>query len=145
MKNIGKTVKFISRCFLAFIVAGAFLYTLLVLPKINDENLIDLVMEGAHTGLSKPVVKIAFEGENKASDRIAKIENPKGTSVQKQEVAKGDSPIVLFDISAQPVFEKNNKAVLILWILIFASLVVFIIALIRRMVRKAKINKIKED
>jgi len=145
MKNIGKNIKFIGRCVLAFIVASAFLYALLILPKLNDENLIDLVMEGAHTGLSKPAVKIAFEGQNKVSDRIAEIENPIRESPQKQEVAKEDSPTVLFDISAQPVFEKNNKTVLILWIVIFASLIIFIFALIRKIIRKARINKIKKD
>lgn len=145
MKIIRKNIKFIGRCVLALIVVASFLYALLILPRLNDENLIDLVMEGAHTGLLKPATEIAFEGQNKASDRIAEIENPTGGSQQKQEMAQAESPIVLFDISAQPVFEKNNKAVLILWIIIFASLVIFTVALIRKIIRKIRINKIKEE
>jgi hypothetical protein len=144
MKDIRKNIRFIAGYFLAFIVCGAFLYALLVLPKFNDKNLIDLVMDGVHTGLSKPVVRIAFDGENKASEKIAEIENPKRASPQKQEIAEGDSSTVLFDISSQPVFGRNNKIVLILWILIFASFIVFIIGLIRKIVKQTKINKIKK-
>lgn len=139
-----KSIGIISKCFLVFVVLCA-LYLLVILPKLNGENFTGLVLENAHTGLFKPAMRIAFDDQNN-KERLAKIENPTKTEAQNKEVAlESNLPTVLFDVSVQPIFERDNRAFLFLWLSILGTLLLFFAIFIRKTIKKAKIKKIKEN
>lgn len=142
-----KEVLKLSACFLLFI-ALYILYLSGIFSKFNNGNFTSLVFENAHTGLVKPAMKIAFDDQNRMSDKIAKVETPLESYERKtdsgQKIALDNMPVVLFDISIQPIFEKSNNTVLFLWIIVFVLVLLYSANLIRKIIKKAKINKIKK-
>lgn len=102
------------------LVICAVFYWFWTTPKADRQNTLSLATESAHTGLiNAPLGQLALGG-NSPNSNLAQ-ENTKGGNPASPGgvVAQGNSPVVLFDISAQPIFGKNGISPQALLLIIF--------------------------
>jgi len=149
-KNKSKTRR-LSGFFYVFLVI-LFAVSFLTVLNIDTNQLAyfdDLLTESLHTGLvGSPGAKLALNYENRSGNQLAS--SPKDAEVQdngsgeNEGIAATNIPKVIFDVSVNPVFEKNNKIV-IFFILVFVAVVCFIfLYFLFRVRRKRLIKKIQK-
>lgn len=103
------------------LVICAIFYWFWTTPVSDKQNLVSLITENVHTGLANaPLSQLALGG-NSLNSNLAQG-NSKGVNPASSgsAVVKGNSPVVLFDISAQPLFGKNGISPQALLVIIFA-------------------------
>lgn len=90
-------------------------------PVANRQKALSFISETAHTGVANaPLTQLALGGDLSDSNLAqgnTKAVNPASPG---SGVAVGNSPVVLFDISAQPLFGKNGMSPVALLLIIFA-------------------------
>ncbi|MCX6720108.1 MAG: hypothetical protein NTV36_03330 [Candidatus Staskawiczbacteria bacterium] len=142
--KVGKTV---AGFFLIFIVCTA-LYFSGIAAKLYDgkaSSLLSFVVQNSHTGLSTPASQLAINDQDKKDSQFASNTQNKTQNVSGQAVALNGMAPVLFDISAQPVFTRNNMPIILLWISFGVLVLLFLASLAYRAYKKAKLKKIKEN
>lgn len=147
-KLIGRKMKWaILSCCLALFVCST-LYFSGISININDGKIqsLSFISRNSHTGLAEPVFQIAINDRDRAASQFAANSSNQilnTTPKDEQTVALNNTPRVLFDISVQPIFEKNNAVAISLWLTAFLLFLLIPFGIIYRAYRKAKIKKIK--
>jgi hypothetical protein len=100
-------------------VCAAFYY-FWTMSAADKQNLVSLITENAHTGLAlAPLTQVAMGGNPPNSDLAQGNQKGANPASPGGAIAMGN-PLVLFDISAQPIFGKNGISPVALLLIIFA-------------------------
>ncbi|MCX6721347.1 MAG: hypothetical protein NT026_01960 [Candidatus Staskawiczbacteria bacterium] len=110
---------------------------------------LSFLAENSHTGLiTSPGNQLALKDKEKNADQYA-VNAPLENNAESQasgtkNVAVGELPTVLFDISAQPLFGKSSEMSVVLWMCGIAAVLLAIIFLARRIYKKIRLKKIRK-
>lgn len=116
--------KYIILGIVVILAVCAISYWLWTMPKADRQNTLSFLTENAHTGIANaPLTQLALNGNSPNSNLAQgnqKSVNPAspGSAVAIGNPAAGN-PVVLFDISAQPLFGKNGMSPQALLLIIF--------------------------
>ena len=133
-------------CCLTFVLCSLFYFSGLVVKVYVGKapSLLSFIEQNAHTGLDIPATKIAFNDQNKTGTQFANnSQNKDKQNGGVQTVASASIPRVLFDISVQPILEKNNTVVISLCATVFLLILLLLASSIYKSYKKAKLKKIK--
>ncbi len=151
MKNINiflKQTKGIILFCSILVVFFAALYFSGLLPKftgINPKQLSYLTESAGGTGLISPTSNIIAMNSNVAdSNSFASNVLP---GVENKDIAMGDNPIVLFDISAKPGGDRSYAFTPIFWIWVTTGAITLIMAIIllAGYLKRKRIARIKDE
>jgi len=139
-----------------FFIAGLFFifviflvsYLLGLSVKLDNKNgsvIVSFVVEHSHTGLiNVDMSQVALKDQDKTGSRLAANiqNNAQGNQVAgAPAVAVDNAPVVLFDISIRPIFEKNNTLGTSLLLIGFLIIFMYAINLLYKIRRKSKLKK----
>ncbi len=129
---------------MALSFSGTFDFT-----KVSS-SAIGFLAEGAHTGLDRaPATQMAFDNYAQKDSQFAQNNqqnNIQGAQAESGEaLAMGQIPRVLFDISAQPIFQKQNSTGIILILVSLAVICFALIYYMRKNYIKRKLQRIKKN
>jgi hypothetical protein len=112
----------------------------------KNSPVVGFIIENSHTGLvPADMSQVALNDKNANANRFAvnnqnKVQNTQ--SANKSTVAmNNDNPIVLFDVSVQPMFTKNNTAGILLLSAVFLLILMFAINILNKTRRKSRLKK----
>ena len=140
----------ILSCCVLFIVCVIFLASGIAAKLNNEKNYsaLSFLVQNAHTGLiSAPAVQVALNDQSNGNQYASNSGNPTQNEQNgsRQVAVNTAVPPVLFDVSVQPLFQKNNIFNILLWLAVFVLILLFVENLIYKAYKKTKLKKIKKN